>query len=642
LIIMFSSLTNRIFFASAALAILCISTAIYVVNVSVTRSAEAELERALRQTGAVVDQQRATVSDLFAVLARFVDQHSNLKAAVATDDPPTVQPIAADYQREANADLLLVTDRSGRVLANLARNAAADPIFASLPTVRDALAGRESSMFWLRPDGVAQVVSVPITVGAAPPEIVGSFSLAFLLNDELAARFKTLTGSEIAFTAGGRVVASTLPLPAREALAPLIGKQGTSSIWVKGNQYAALVRPLAPSRRASLFGGTAAMPNVRGEARQDEPVPAAIILRSRTEQLRFLRPIQTALVATGVVAVLLAIVLGYWIARTITRPLAAITATMREMAATGDLTRKIAWRQRRWEDEDARLLARTFNTLTASVTRFQREAADRERLSALGRLSTVIAHEVRNPLMIIKASLLPLTRGSASPGQISEAAQDIGGEVTRLNRLVNEVLDFARPLRFEFTPTDVNRLCEDSAAAASADRSSPAIRADLDPSLQPAITDGERLRSALVNILVNARHAVAANPARQAQGNAVPTGAAALPELSSVQPGVPSEVPPPGTDAAGRAEPDVELKTLVLPGGRFAIVVRDRGIGIAAEDLPRIFEPYFTTKRTGTGLGLAIARNIVEGLGGTITVASQQGVGTEIRIELPMREAPQG
>ncbi len=74
-------------------------------------------------------------------------------------------------------------------------------------------------------------------------------------------------------------------------------------------------------------------------------------------------------------------------------------------------------------------------------------------------------------------------------------------------------------------------------------------------------------------------------------------------------------------------------------GGRLAIEVSDRGTGIAAEDLPRVFEPYFTTKRTGTGLGLAIARNIVEGLGGSIVITSRLGAGTDIRIELPVGTA---
>ncbi len=618
---MFSSLTNRIFFASAALAILCIAAAIYLVNVQVTASAEDELRRDLSQTGDVVDQQRATVSDLYAEFAQLVADLPKLKAAVDTDDPPTVAPIAADYQRRVGADLILVTDRSDRVLASLARDGAPDTNLGSLFTVHEALAGRARATFWVRSNGVLQVVSVPITAGAEPPEILGTLSLGFLLDDGLARSFKKLSGSEIAFAAGGHVVASTLPAADRAALDPLVGSQGVSSVVVGGNEYLALLRPLAPPRRSSLFRGLAAVPDVRGTRADDPSAPTAIILRSRTERLRFLRPIQTALVATGVVAVLLAIALGYGIARTITRPLAAITATMREMAATGDLTRKIAWRSSRWEDEDARLLARTFNTLTESVTRFQREAAERERLSALGRLSTVVAHEVRNPLMIIKASLRPLTRGTASPEAIREAAQDIGEEVTRLNRLVNEVLDFARPLRFDFTPTDINRVCEESAAAASADRDVPPVHVDLDRSLPAVLTDGERLRSALVNILVNARHAVAARLAGEtATANSQPAGTAAA-----------LVAPPP-------EQPNVELKTTMLSASRVAIIVRDSGVGIAPADLPRVFEPYFTTKRTGTGLGLAIARNIVDGLGGTIGISSQPGIGTEIRIELPIRE----
>ena len=69
---------------------------------------------------------------------------------------------------------------------------------------------------------------------------------------------------------------------------------------------------------------------------------------------------------------------------------------------------------------------------------------------------------------------------------------------------------------------------------------------------------------------------------------------------------------------------------------RVALEVRDRGAGIAPEDLPNIFDPYFTTRRTGTGLGLAISRNIVEGLKGTIRVQSRLGIGTTVRIELPV------
>jgi signal transduction histidine kinase len=336
--------------------------------------------------------------------------------------------------------------------------------------------------------------------------------------------------------------------------------------------------------------------------------PVALILRSRTEQLAGLQAIHTGLALTAILAVGLATLLSFAVARTITRPLATITDAMREVAATGDLTRKIALRHgERWDDEDARLLATTFNTLTDSIARFQREMSQKERLSSLGGLSTVIAHEIRNPLTIIKASLHALRQPDVDPATTREAVGDIADEVTRLNRIVNEVLDFARPIRFERAATDINALCRESASAAQASGPGAPVRLVVEASLRPVNTDGERLRIALVNLLVNARHAVAER----------------------------------GSNGSAAAESPVTLRT-AAHDDRASIVITDRGIGIDPADLPRVFDPYFTTKRGGTGLGLAIAKNIVEGLHGTISVSSEPGRGTEVRIDLPFGAAPGG
>ena len=229
--------------------------------------------------------------------------------------------------------------------------------------------------------------------------------------------------------------------------------------------------------------------------------------------------------------------------------------------------------------------------------------SQKERLSSLGRLSTVIAHEVRNPLMIIKAALHALRQPQVGPEAVGEAADDIDEEVSRLNRIVNEVLDFARPIRFEPSPVNLNVLCRESAAAALASGPGVGIALDLDPALSTVTTDPERLRIALVNLLVNARHAV--------------NGAA----------------------EAAQA-PLVTLRSRAITG-RVRILVADRGVGIAGTDLAQVFDPYFTSKRGGTGLGLPIAKNIVEGLGGTITISSAPGAGTEIVIDLPF-DAAQG
>ena len=582
---LFPSLRGRIFLTSALLAVLSIAVALYVVNRRVTNEAENALQRDMLTTGALVDQLRTTRTETYTTMARFIADVPHLKASVETNDPATVEEVAKAYPEQLNSNLLLLTNRTGTVLAMFPASPRMAVIVARQPAIRLALAGRETVSLLPQPNGILQLVTVPILVLKPATDIFGTLSVGFLLDDALAARLKEITGSDIAFGMDGQILASTLARDDRRSLAELLRRPDLSrSVRIGNDDYVALPRPLAPA----------------ADGLPDGTGPLVLILRSRTEQLRPLRSIHTALAATAIVAVLLATVLGFAVARTITRPLAAITDVMREVAATGDLTRKIALGARRWDDEDAQLLATTFNTLTDSIARFQREISQKERLSSLGRLSTVIAHEVRNPLMIIKASLHTLRQPGAGAAALREAVSDIDEEVARLNRVVNEVLDFARPIRYELATADLNALCRESAAAAEAGAAGPPIHLDLDPSLPSVTTDAERLRAALVNMLVNARHAM--------NGKA-PAGGG-----------------------------PVTLATRVR-GGRAAILIADKGVGINPADLPRVFDPYFTTKRGGTGLGLPIAKNIVEGLGGAIAVTSTPDIGTEIRIELPLAAA---
>jgi signal transduction histidine kinase len=576
---LFSSLTNRIFLASALLAIVAIGLAMYLVSARVTREAEAELERGLIQSGALVEEHRRALSHDFLLLARLVADLPKFKAAVETQDAPTVRPIAEDYRRQLDADLLLVTDRHGERLYGDYDGEAP----GQLPAVAEALQGHEAAAFWPHPRGILEVVTVPIAVGREVPEVLGTLSAGFLLDDRRAEQFKRATASEIAFAAGGRIRGATLPAPAREALARHARRAGISRVLVGTEEFMMTAVPLS----LALGAG----------ARSAEPL--ALVLRSRAGQLRSLRTIRTTLLATAALAVLLATILSYAVARSVTRPLGAITAAMREMAATGDLTRHIALRGPAWwQDEDALLLASTFNTLIDSIARFQRETAQRERLLSLGRLSTVVAHEVRNPLMIIKAALRSL--GPQTPAaELSEAAADINEQVDRLNRIVHDVLDFARPLRFDLAPADLAEVCRAAAAAVSAGEATGAMITVRAGHL-PVVTDAERLRAALVNVLANAVEAVRARP-------------------------------PAATSPAGG---DVVVTATATADGGATIAVRDHGTGVDPEHARQMFEPYFTTRRTGTGLGLPITRNIVEGLGGTITIR-HENPGTTVEITLP-------
>jgi signal transduction histidine kinase len=582
----FSSLTNRIFLASALLTVVAIGIAVYRVNVAVSAQSENELRRGINEAGTLLEEYRTRMFEHFAREGRLVADLSNMKAAMTTD-PLTVKPIADRYQGQIGCDLLLVTDPSGAVLAASGRLKTDDPATRLREAVADAKRGKETVSLWPYTGGVIQVVTVPSFVG---PEFVGTVSVGFSLDAETAQQFKRLTNSEIAFAVNGRVEASTLPDEYGPQLETLVGTEGVHVIRLGDGEFVAVSRVLP------LQASAEPPSSAKG------PVATALILRSRTERLRFLNAVHRELAVTAFLAVLAATLVSYAVARTVTRPLGAITATMREMATTGDLTRKISLSPKgRWEDEDARLLAGTFNTMTDSIARFQRDAAQRERLSSLGRLSTVVAHEIRNPLMIIRTALRTLKKDTGHAPEVQSAIADIDEEVTRLNRIVAEVLDFARPIKFDRSPVNVNALCEDAVRAVGSEEPGVAVHLDLDRALGSIVTDGERVRLALVNILTNARHAVLAR-----------------------------------TDPPGRVDRAIQVITRETTTGRVGIDVRDHGVGIAADDLARVFDPFFTTRRTGTGLGLALSRRIIEGLGGTITVSSRPGHGTDVRIELPL------
>jgi signal transduction histidine kinase len=589
-----SSLTNRIFLASTLLAVLALGFALYFVNARVSKEAEADLRRSVNEAATLVDRRQQDLIESFTAVARIVAEVPQLKAAVATGDLLTVQPVASEFLGPLNVELYLVTGRTGAVLA------VSGPDVANLGAVgfpADPL--QEFETLITHPRGMLQVISVPLLINSGVREVLGRVSVGFVLDDAVASRLRELTGSEVAFVANGRVLASSLPAAMRPGLAALALSGGPFNVQLGDEEFLALSRPMG-----------AAGKNAAGRT-------TTVVLQSRTERLRVLRTLRAGLGGILVVTVLLATVLSYLVARTVTRPLAAVTNAMRDVAATGDLTRKVTVRSRAWDDEDARLLASAFNTLTDSIGRFQREAAHKDRLTSLGRLSTVIAHEVRNPLMIIRASLASLWRDQVTPTERREALADIDEETRRLNRIVTEVLDFSKPIRFELGETQVNDVCRASSAAAWAGSSVPPVELDLDPRIPPVMTDAERLRTALINILTNARHAVE----HASVGRGLPTVASAFAKAPA--------------DTSAEVGPPVVLRTR-RHEDRIAVTVRDRGTGIAAEDLAHIFDPFFTTRRAGTGLGLPIAKTIIDGLGGSLSVDSWPDAGTEIRIDLPL------
>jgi two-component system, NtrC family, sensor histidine kinase HydH len=225
------------------------------------------------------------------------------------------------------------------------------------------------------------------------------------------------------------------------------------------------------------------------------------------------------------------------------------------------------------------------------------EVLHRERLSALGNLAATVAHEIRNPLNAISMGLQRLKvefHPTDDQEDYSRLTELMLGEVHRLNSIVEQFLSLARPLEIKPEPLRVQDVLNEVATLVEgeAEQSKVRIRVVASLTLPPLKADREYFRQTLLNLILN--------------------GLQAMPEGGTL------------TLAANKSN------------GNILISVTDTGTGIAPENHPRIFDPYFTTKPKGTGLGLAVSRRIIEAHGGTITAANESGGGCRFLISLPI------
>lgn len=216
-----------------------------------------------------------------------------------------------------------------------------------------------------------------------------------------------------------------------------------------------------------------------------------------------------------------------------------------------------------------------------------------ERMYAVAQLSASLAHEIRNPLAGISGAAGILKRGNATKENVQECLDIIDKESQRLNKLLTNFLEFARPRAPRLQPTDIAAIINAVIALAgrSAEARGIAFQRVVDAELPEVQCDAEQLKQVLLNLVMNAV---------QATGN--------------------------GT---------VELHAFTRDGAA-CIAVRDQGSGIPEAQQDRIFDPFFTTKESGTGLGLAIASKIVEQHGGALTAENAPGKGLTMIVQLPL------
>jgi two-component system sensor histidine kinase HydH len=251
--------------------------------------------------------------------------------------------------------------------------------------------------------------------------------------------------------------------------------------------------------------------------------------------------------------------------------------------------------------------------------RLQEEAARQERLAALGGMAAVLAHEIRNPLGAIKGLAQFLGEKRTGDPTQTEMTQTIAGEAARLERLVNDLLTYARPRPAERRPLLLQPTLQEVMALAqpAADAASVKIRVETDDELPRVMADPEQMKQLFGNLVLNAIQAMPNGGTLTVRGKVI-------------------------SDFGSRISDSAIGHPLGDPQSAIIIEVEDTGSGIPEGDLPRIFEPFYTTRTKGTGLGLAICKQIVEAHGGTIRVAQTSPKGTMFEVTLPLEASAHG
>jgi signal transduction histidine kinase len=294
---------------------------------------------------------------------------------------------------------------------------------------------------------------------------------------------------------------------------------------------------------------------------------------------------------------LLGAALGYWMAERIADPVNRLTRATRRIAR-GDLDARIA----ATSSDELRRLVDDFNQMAADLQRQRAELERTQRLEAWADMARQVAHDIKNPLTPIQLSAEHARRVNQDRGRplspvLDECVTTILGQVTLLRQISAEFSSFASSPTPRPEPTDVAALVQAVVApypVGLAGRVSIDVKATA--GLPLISLDRTLFSRALTNVIENALHAM------------------------------------PG---GGRLTVNCQLST-VNSHRNVVVEVRDTGVGMDADALSKIFEPYFSTKASGTGLGLTIAKRNIELNGGTIAVTSERGVGTTVTMTVPV------
>jgi signal transduction histidine kinase len=500
------------------------------------------------------------------------------RAIMTSPDPVTIQDASEAVWKIAGFDLFVLVNRSGKVVALHTKTpgftqAAAEKYFQQFLEEDQG----ESSHWWLGNRRLYQAFVEPIYRGSRTEgTLLGFLVIGYEINDRLAGEVSKVAGSQVAFSYGNEVAATTL--------SPSQVKGGNVQNLNLGSIHD---EPRDVEIGKERFLATSLLLSES----QSGPVRLTV-LGSYDQATKFLDQLNRYLLLLGFAAILVGSGLVFFLSHTFTRPLGSLVAGVRALE-TGDFHHPL---DPRGGDEVAEL-TRAFDRMRSSLLKTQQELLESEQLATIGRMASSISHDLRHSLAAIVANSEFLVDSGLTAAQREELYQEVRTGVNLMTDLIDSLLEFART-RESLTPAYGN-VADVIQRAVQAVRLHPRHHSrSIDVLCSGSASgwfDARKLERALYNLLLNACEAA-------------PVGGGQI------------EV------TAGEM------------GGAITISVADNGPGIADSIRDRLFHPFVSHgKENGTGLGLAVVQKIVQDHGGEISLERTTQGRTIFRMVLPGR-----